>query len=351
VSVYTVCVPSTTPEQPTPPHVDKEPVDLKRELERLDKLKADFDHELVTSEKTGDYDRVFEIKKEIDDGLAAIRARIETVQAFENTDEKWEHKFHFAREILGQDALGPDQIEQAFGPTFDRDKIPIIPFTIEDLERAKELNQFLILRSRTIGNTAATIRNLDSEVERRASPYLRKLFRNPQNYSNETFFRLDTPLPVWSIAAKMDVSSTGTGDYLERTTELINYIVRTEFKDRHLPRHINDAINQFEGKKAKIFEELTTDPRHAALELEQLKINKFFGISPVEVAYDVAVQSIVNSQYIYQAGVWTNRRVAGGKIVALNSFTNSGSDILLLEPARQQTIGMGFSRLELTTTR
>ena len=46
-----------------------------------------------------------------------------------------------AKEILGKDMLGPEAVNATFG--FSPEAIPPIPFSIEDLERAKELNQFL----------------------------------------------------------------------------------------------------------------------------------------------------------------------------------------------------------------
>ena len=65
---YTVCVPKPSAENPDRAKETGQPdspPDLKRELEHLDQLRADFDRELEASEATGDLDRVFELKKEI----------------------------------------------------------------------------------------------------------------------------------------------------------------------------------------------------------------------------------------------------------------------------------------------
>src|SRR3989304_293049 len=51
-----------------------------------------------------------------------------------------------AKEIFGNDFLGREAVKKAFGIDIPKAEIPAIPFSREDLERARELGQFLILR-------------------------------------------------------------------------------------------------------------------------------------------------------------------------------------------------------------
>ena len=53
-----------------------------------------------------------------------------------------------AKEILGaREFMGPNEVEKAFGIKLESKDIPAIPFSKEELKRAKELGQFLILRT------------------------------------------------------------------------------------------------------------------------------------------------------------------------------------------------------------
>ena len=53
-------------------------------------------------------------------------------------------EFQEAKELFGEDLLGPEEIEKTWG--FRPDEIPEIPFSREELERAKEMGQMLLLR-------------------------------------------------------------------------------------------------------------------------------------------------------------------------------------------------------------
>ena len=53
-----------------------------------------------------------------------------------------------AKEILGEDFLGPEEVKEVFGITIE--EVPAIPFSQAELERAKELGQQLILQVETM---------------------------------------------------------------------------------------------------------------------------------------------------------------------------------------------------------
>ena len=53
-------------------------------------------------------------------------------------------EFQEARELLGEDLIGPEEIEKTWGVR--PEEIPDIPFSREELERAKEMGQMLLLR-------------------------------------------------------------------------------------------------------------------------------------------------------------------------------------------------------------
>src|SRR3989304_4633119 len=53
-------------------------------------------------------------------------------------------EFQEAKELLGEDLIGPEEIEKTLGVR--PEEIPDIPFSREELERAKEMGQMLVLR-------------------------------------------------------------------------------------------------------------------------------------------------------------------------------------------------------------
>src|SRR3989339_855277 len=53
-------------------------------------------------------------------------------------------EFQEAKELLGEDLIGPEEVEKTWGVR--PEEIPDIPFSREELERAKEMGQMLVLR-------------------------------------------------------------------------------------------------------------------------------------------------------------------------------------------------------------
>src|SRR3989338_833766 len=53
-------------------------------------------------------------------------------------------EFQEAKELLGEDLIGPEEIEKTLGVS--PEEIPDIPFSREALERAKQMGQMLVLR-------------------------------------------------------------------------------------------------------------------------------------------------------------------------------------------------------------
>jgi hypothetical protein len=336
-------VSSTTPEQPTPSQVDKEPADLKRELERMDKLKASFDQALVVSEKTGDYDRVFEIKKEIDDGLAAIKARSAAVDAFnknvpeeQHVPEVWESMFGEARRILGRQAFGPDEIESALHIEIDRKSVPEIPFTTEDLLRAHLNSQVLLL---TVGKDASgrsiTLQNLE-KIHNGVT--VRRLIRRTDEFENEDFFTKETPELGWVLAQRNIIGSTKDATLLKQTEILANLVEGKLYGGAaNVPTDARAALKHFDNAKRKYGAILPLTPnkyQEVVLGLSNEPLNKYFRPSPVEVVYQILAARNANRELFFRNElVCTNALVGRGRLVAVGE-TNlaTGISIMRLNP-------------------
>jgi hypothetical protein len=56
--------------------------ELDQELSKIEELRKDFDAELSKSEKSGNFERTLELKKQIDENLATLKARAAAEEAF-----------------------------------------------------------------------------------------------------------------------------------------------------------------------------------------------------------------------------------------------------------------------------
>ncbi|MCX6782123.1 MAG: hypothetical protein NTW66_03340 [Candidatus Magasanikbacteria bacterium] len=94
-----------------------------------------------------------------EDTILAIRLYEEYLEEFEKIkrgetseetsgSEEGEVTLAEAERIFGEDFHGPEAVEKTFDFHVRESEVPPIPFSQEDLERAKELGQMLILRPR-----------------------------------------------------------------------------------------------------------------------------------------------------------------------------------------------------------
>lgn len=106
-----------------------------------------------------------------------------------------------ARKILGEEnVFGPDDLEKYFGiplSIFDAQELKKLPFTANDLRKAKKLGSMLVLRIPIIelrgGFFYATIKNFKERFP--------QFFSNQNWYKEEYFFRKEVPPFGWSITA------------------------------------------------------------------------------------------------------------------------------------------------------
>src|SRR3989344_2702020 len=123
-----------------------------------------------------------------------------------------------AERILGKESvLGPKAVERVFGKT---ERIPPIPFSKEELERAKELGQQLIFYTDTLSST--------------------------------TLGEKEAPLTGWRLTSKDLIPDSTSKNYVEQTDVLIEHLQKQVFKGVKLPKPYEDAIVEWKRERAKI---------------------------------------------------------------------------------------------------
>jgi hypothetical protein len=328
-------------EQPRPSRSDTE-----RDLAQIDKLKADFDQELARSEKSGDFAKSLALKKEIDDRVATLKARMETMRSFEPEPTSERSDLEFAENLFGTDYLGPVTIEGVWGLEIKPDQVPEIPFSKPELERAKELNQFLILRAKKAPDgqplTMLKMHELlssDMESKRRG----KALFKaNDRWLLDSPFFTKDTPVDnqsqdfEWALSSKEVLANSTNQHYVIQTDTIAKYLETTLFAGKSMHKHYQEALKEYRDYRQSEFGGQTYDQienklkgqnwRTYADQLARLKINQLLRHSPAQAQFDILTyyqdqdRRLLENNYI-----WTNTQAPDRFIVVLGKFDARGA--------------------------
>lgn len=107
-------------------------------------VKSDYERfQILTERFLLEYEKV----KDVGDRVALRRLKRELETAYQELEVKLIVSINEARETLGAEMVfGTEEIFNAFGFEIEKSEIPSIPYGREELEKAKELGERLILR-------------------------------------------------------------------------------------------------------------------------------------------------------------------------------------------------------------
>ena len=262
-----------------------------------------------------------------------------------------------AAEIMGADFLGAEAVENTFGITLEQEQIPEIPFSEAELERARELGQFLVLRADTAPDgqslTMKKMNELLADKFKKAKKG--KILYDTDWYKNEDFFVSETPKLGWALVSKENIPNSTSKNYLQQTQELAKYLTNEVFKDKTVSQEYEDAISEFEdyyqqnfaGKNNDQIRELLGGDnwQKYAQELADLKINQLTRQSPTEALYDILMYFGKNSRILENKYTWTKRRSSYGGLVGVGKFDAGGADVSYWRPGLSYVdLGVSFSR-------
>lgn len=261
-----------------------------------------------------------------------------------------------AKEIMGEDFFAPEQIEKAFGIKVRPEHIPAIPFKREDLERAKELDQFLILRvDKTSDGKPLTMEKMNELLRGKVSGGAKALFSDDGSgkikddawYKSEAFATQETPRLSWALVSKDVIPGSAGKNYLEQTSGIAAYLRNEVFKGKALPAEFQSAISEFEKTREEIGTLIGTgDWQKAAEKLEGLAITKLARQAPAEALYDLLVYFQNRGERLLEnTYTWTSKRSFDGSLVYVGSFDAKGAHVYRLAPHdRYGALGVSFSR-------
>lgn len=251
-----------------------------------------------------------------------------------------------AKEILGSDVFGPDAVKEAFGTAIELGSIPSIPFSVNELEKAKELDQMLIFRAGKLSDGSQLNMKKIGEILDGKVKDDGKVFYNPDWYKDEKFFTDDAVETSWALVSKGLVPDSVNKNYFEQTGLLIDQLNQSFGGAEKLPEDYVEAVKEYALAMDEIAGLIDTDWQKAAEKLEGLKINQLLRQSPSEALYDLILyfqntgERLLGDEY-----TWTKRRASVGGLVYVGGFKSDGVSVRRSGPGSSNgSLGVSFSR-------
>ncbi|MBF8280359.1 MAG: hypothetical protein HW383_132 [Candidatus Magasanikbacteria bacterium] len=265
-----------------------------------------------------------------------------------------------AETIIGRENFfGPEAVEKAFGIRLAREQIPEIPFLKVDLERAKELGQFLVLRAdKAPDGQPLTMRKMHELLQADFSQAGKGkvLYDTKEGWKIKSeFFTTETPQATWALSSRTLISDSKSKNYVEQTQALIQYLTEEVFKDQDLPPQYQAAINEFQtyydrnfqGKTPEQIKQLLdSEWERYAKELSELQLNELTRQSPADALYDMLIHFQNTGTKILETDyTWTKRRSSNGRLVDVGDFDAGGAGVFDRPPdSSYGNLGVSFSR-------
>jgi len=254
-----------------------------------------------------------------------------------------------AIEIMSaKEVFGPEDLQNIWGIELASEKIPEIPFSKEDLERAKELGQYLVLRAdKTPDGKPLTMQKMnESQEEKFKDEGGGKILYDTGWCSGEDFYTKETPSLSWALTSREVIPGSTSKNYLEQTEVIADYLENSVFKDSTVPSEFWEALSEFEKKKDEIQKLMDEDWQKATLELENLKITGLTRQTPAEVLFDGISYFLKNKEKLLEDKyTWTSRRRSDGRLVIVGNADGAGATVNGSSPdSRAGLLGVSFSR-------
>jgi len=249
-------------------------------------------------------------------------------------------EFQEARELLGEDLIGPEEIEKTWGVR--PEEVPDIPFSREELERAKEMGQMLVLRvDKTEDGKPMSLEAMIDIIQKRWDKegkgkllYTDSDYKNWKERTEGTDFSQKAPRTGWALVSKELLSQSTSKNYAQQAELLVAYLKNEVFKDKEIPEEYEEAFQEWEEAKRtdKNIQALLKNPDNpkydwqaAAKRLSELKISQLTRQSLQEGIYDLALYFDKNGKRLLpNVYTWSNSRSSGGDLVGLGGFDAKG---------------------------
>ena len=258
-------------------------------------------------------------------------------------------EFQEAKELLGEDLIGPEEIEKTWGVR--PEDVPEIPFSRKELERAKEMGQMLVLRvEKTEDGKPMSMEAMNTILAKRWEKEKKGGLLNTadgwKGVTGSKDFSEVAPRAGWALISKELLKDSASKNYIEQTEVIIKALREQAFKDIEMPEEYEEAIREFEANKGRLTKLMSENWQQAAKELAELKITQLTRQSIQETIYDLALYYDKNGKRLLpNVYTWSNSRSTDGMLVRLGDFDAWGVDGYGWTPVRRYgVLGVLLSR-------
>jgi len=238
-------------------------------------------------------------------------------------------EFQEAKELLGKDLIGPEEIEKTWG--VQPEDVPEIPFSREELERAKEMGQMLVLRvEKTEDGKPMSLEAMNAILAKRWKKEKKGGLLNTVEgwrdiVTGSKDFSEVAPRAGWALISKELLKDRTSKNYIEQTDVIIKALREQAFKDIEMPEEYEEAIREFEANRDRLTKLMSENWQQAAKELAELKITQLTRQSIQETIYDLALYYDKNGKRLLaNVYTWSNSRSTGGGLVRVGLFDAGG---------------------------
>lgn len=234
--------------------------------------------------------------------------------------EKWIEK-------LGKEnVFGPADVEKTWGVKVE---VPPIPFGVEDLERAKELGQMLVLRiDQTTPGKPLSMEAMHAILQERFTREGKgRVFNSAQGWKGvfPDYFAKEAPRAGWALVSKEIIPDSTSKNYIAQTETIIQYLKQEVFKGKELSSLYKEAVEEFELQKAELTALVASNWQEAAKRLAGLKITQLTRQEAVEGHYDLLSHyDATGERLLSNRYAWGSSISADGRLVHVGRFDTDG---------------------------
>jgi len=227
----------------------------------------------------------------------------------------------FARGLFqrGTECFGLDEITKVFGASLAPaiDQVPRIPFTEEELKRARELGQFLVLCG------PVSMAEMNKVFDNKLGDG--KLLYDTVWYRGEDFYLQEKTSWHWRLTTREVIPGSTSQNYLQQTKTIATYLTDQVYAEQELPSIYAEAIAELDRREAELKKLMDTDWQKATEELAGLAFNHLCRETPAQVLQSVALSKCINHEYpLSGRWTWTNQRSTGGFLVCVGNAASDG---------------------------
>lgn len=245
----------------------------------------------------------------------------ETAKPKEAKEERLD--FREAREFLGKDFFGPEEVKETYGVDIAPEELPPLP-SRQELEKAKELGERLILRVREDNErNPITMEYMQKLLEPKFSKAGKgKILYNTDWYKDESFYTADTSKLEWKFVSKNILPGSVSKNYIEQTHLLRDYLAENNLA---APQELSECTD---AKLDQLQQLMGSNWQEAAKQLSELLINQNHRRIPVEALYDIVlIHSTRDEKHLENYYDWTSRLSSDGRIVSLGGAGADGANV------------------------